>query len=260
MRAALNNGSTMPLDEQLAAAITSAPSFDVLDNLARLTWRGLAEGHIAEADAAALGIAVEARRTAFRDRGPRLPPPASRRPGGPSTPPRRTPRSPDRQRSLERRRRQATSGILPAQLACRFTLGQVAVLAVVGRQTKATGSCALPIDAIAAMAGVSRTLVKGALREAVRLGLVRVDERPRPGRRHDTNVVTITSAEWRTWLKLGSPGDRGQKSDRHVVRSKNLVGESRGKNWRSGSVLGYAGQNKQRREEHNVNRNRQQHD
>lgn len=251
----------MPLAEQLAAAITSAPSFDALDNLARLTWRGLAEGYIAEAEADALGIAVEARRTAFRDRGPRrLPPPASRRPGGPSTPARRTPRSPDRERSIARRRRQANSGKLPAQLACRFTLGQVAVLAVIGRQTKATGSCALPIDAIAAIAGVSRTLVKGALKEAVRLGLVRVDERPRPGRRHDTNVVTITSAEWRTWLKLGSPGDRGQKSDYHGVRRKNPLLNGSTKPWRSGSVPCYVGQGKQRREEHIVTGTGEHHD
>jgi hypothetical protein len=249
----------MPLAEQLADAITSATNFATLDNLARLTWRGLAEGHLTDTEADTLGTAVEARRAVFRGDGTHLGPRTPKRTSGRPRPAQPAPRSPDRQRSLERRRRQAASGILPAQLACRFTLGQAAVLAVIGRQTKATGTCTLPIDAIAAMAGVSRTLVKGALREAVHLGLVRVDERPRPGRRHDTNVVTITSAEWRTWLKLGL-GDRGQKSDRHVVRSKNLVGESRGKNWRSGSVLVYAGQNKQRREEHNVNRNRQQHD
>ena len=158
------------------------------------------------------------------------------------------------------RRRQATSGILPAQLACRFTLGQVAVLAVIGRQTRATGSCALPIDAIAAMAGVSRTLVKGALREAVRLGLVRVDERPRPGRRHDTNVVTVTSAEWRTWLERGGTGDRGQKSDHHGIRRNNSLLKGSGKNWRSGSVPAYTGQGKQRREEHIANRTGEQHD
>src|SRR5690606_29941129 len=105
----------------------------------------------------------------------------------------------------------------------------------VGRQTKATGTCTLPIDAIAAMAGVCRTLVKSTLREAVHLGLIRVDERPRPGRRHDTNIVTITSAEWRTWLKLGGPGDRGQKSDCHDIRSKNLNREGPEKNWRSAS-------------------------
>lgn len=237
----------MPLAEQLADAITSATNFAALDNLARLTWRGLAEGHLTDTEADALGTAVEARRAVFRGNGPRLGHRAARPASGR---PRPAPKSPDRQRSLERRRRQAASGILPAQLACRFTLGQAAVLAVIGRQTKATGSCALPIDAIAAMAGVSRTLVKGALREAVHLGLVRVDERPRPGRRHDTNVVTITSTEWRTWLRLGSAGDRGQKSDHHGYHSKKGPVNNSGKNWRSGSVLGYARQNKQRREGH----------
>jgi len=216
----------MPLAEQLAHAITSAPNFAALDNLARLTWRGLAEGHIDDAAADALGTAVEARRDVFRGGGGqprhRASTPASARP----RPAQRTPRSPDKQRSIERRRRQATSGILPAQLACRFTLGQVAVLAVVGRQTRSTGSCALPIDAIAAMAGVSRTLVKDALREAGRLGLVRVDERPRPGRRNDTNVVTITSAEWRTWLKLGSTGIAVRKATTtgYAIKKQDLSG------------------------------------
>lgn len=216
----------MPLAEQLAAAITSAPNFAALDDIARLTWRSLGEGYIDDAAADALGTRLEARRAVFRgDSGQprrRAPAPASAR----STPAQRPPRSPDRKRSIERRRRQATSGILPAPLACRFTLGQVAVLAVVGRQTKATGSCALPIDAIAAMAGVSRTLVKDALREAVRLGLVRVDERPRPGRRNDTNVVTITSAEWRAWLKIGSTGIGVRKATTtgYAIKKQDLSG------------------------------------
>jgi len=68
------------------------------------------------------------------------------------------PRSPDRQASLERRRRQAASGALPPALAARFTTGELAALTVIARQCQKGGVCALPIDAIAALAGVSRKL------------------------------------------------------------------------------------------------------
>jgi Bacterial regulatory proteins, gntR family len=50
----------------------------------------------------------------------------------------------------------------------------LAVLRIVGDEAKAHGVCALHIDAIAARAGVGRTTVRNALREARELGLVRV--------------------------------------------------------------------------------------
>ena len=37
---------------------------------------------------------------------------------------RRPPRSPDRKRSLERRRRLSAAGLMPPGLACKFTLGE----------------------------------------------------------------------------------------------------------------------------------------
>jgi hypothetical protein len=45
------------------------------------------------------------------------------------------------------------------------------------------------------------------------LGLILVKERRRPGLPSLANVVTIISAEWTGWLKLGGGG--GQKSTRH---------------------------------------------
>jgi hypothetical protein len=61
----------------------------------------------------------------------------------------------------------------------------------------------LPIDAIAARAGVSRTLAKNALRQAARLGLLSIDERRRPGRPNLTNVVRIIARDWLAWIKRG---------------------------------------------------------
>lgn len=202
------------LANNLAAAIEAAPTFKAIDNLARLTWRGLAEGHIEEPVAERLGAAVEARRAAIRSR---IAVSASNGVSESRRASRSHPRSPDRQRSIERRRRQAASGILPPRLACHFTLGEAAALAIIGREVRNRGRCELPIDAIAAMSGGSRTTVKNALRTARSLGLVSVKERRRPGRKSDTNVVTVVSPEWCAWLKLAGRGDRRQNADLHGI-------------------------------------------
>jgi len=123
------------------------------------------------------------------------------------------PRSPDRQVSLERRRRCATSGVVPNKIAASFTTGETAVLSVIARAVQKTGQCMLHVDAIAGLAGVCRTTVQNTLRLAERLGLIQRRERRRPGWRSDTNILTIVSPEWRTWLRLGAgSAPRGLKS------------------------------------------------
>ena len=94
-----------------------------------------------------------------------------------------------RQTGLDRRRRrQAMSGVVPAKIAATFTMAELAVLTVIARQCQRAGACILPIDAIAALAGV-RTSVKNAMRQARLLGLILVKERRIPGRKSLTNVV-----------------------------------------------------------------------
>ncbi len=111
---------------------------------------------------------------------------------------------------MERRRSWAASGRLPPNLAMRFTTAEIAVLAVVALEVVKRGSCRLAIDHIAALAGVGRSSVKNALREAHGLGLVRIEERRLTGFRNDTNVVTILSPEWTSWLRLRcAGGERG---------------------------------------------------
>ena len=68
--------------------------------------------------------------------------------------------------SMDRRRRWAASGRLPPQIAARFTLAEQAVLAVVAAEAAKRGACTLTLDHIAAWAGVCRSTVKNALREA----------------------------------------------------------------------------------------------
>jgi len=71
--------------------------------------------------------------------------------------PRQRPTSPNRRASLERRRKLGGSGVLPECLRHHYTLGQMAVLAIIAGEVKHHGICDLPIDKIAALAGVCRT-------------------------------------------------------------------------------------------------------
>jgi hypothetical protein len=95
------------------------------------------------------------------------------------------------------------SGVVPAKIAASFTTAELAVLTVIARQCQRGGACTLPVDARAALAGVCRRTVQGALRQARLIGLVLVKERRVPGRRSGTNIVTVISKDWLAWLKLG---------------------------------------------------------
>src|SRR3954463_13443821 len=108
--------------------------------------------------------------------------------------------------SMERRRRWAASGALPPALASRFTTAENAVLAVIAAEHMKHGRCTLTIDHIAALAGIGRTTVKNALREAQRQSLARIEERRVSAWRNAPNIVTITSREWTSWLRMRRRG------------------------------------------------------
>lgn len=85
--------------------------------------------------------------------------------------------------------------------------GELAVLRIVADEIKRHGCCATYVDAIAARAGVSRSTVQRALRQARALGLVTVQERRRAGEPSLTNIVRAIHNGWLTWLRLGGRGD-----------------------------------------------------
>jgi predicted transcriptional regulator len=91
---------------------------------------------------------------------------------------------------------------LPPSLAARFTLAETAVLAVVSAEVRRHGACTLTVGHIAALAGVSETTVRNAVREARALSLVQVEERRVSAWRNKPNRITITSREWLSWLRL----------------------------------------------------------
>ena len=192
------------LANQFHEAVAAARTTAVLDATARLLWRAHAEGQIADADAEAIAGALQARRAAF-----------SRSPAGvavaqaaPVSAPRRParPRSPDKQASLERRRRCAASGALPPQLAAHFTTAEIAALSIIAFEVRKAGACTLCVDAIAARAGISRSSVGNAMRLAESLGMLQRIERRQAGQRSETNILKIASREWLAWLRLGKQG------------------------------------------------------
>src|SRR5213076_2677849 len=147
--------------EQLRRAVETSPRVE-LAKVSALLWKAYAAGQVSEAEASALSEAIELKRAL-----PAIPKPVQRRLGSrPKTP-----------ASLERRQRWAASGALPPALAARFTTAETAVLAVIAAEHQKHGRCTLVIDHIAALAGVGRTTVKNALREAQRQSLLRSEER-----------------------------------------------------------------------------------
>src|SRR3954469_17569539 len=147
--------------DELRRAVEAAPRMKLPD-VATLLWRAFGAGQVTEAEAEALSNLIEARKIA----------PVA--PGAPRKPVGSRPRT---DASMERRRRWAASGRLPPVIASRFTLAEAAVLAVVAAETVRRGDHRLCHEHVAAVAGVSKTTVKAALRRARDLGLITIEER-----------------------------------------------------------------------------------
>lgn len=203
--------------DQIAQAIDAAHGGRRLDDLSRLVWRGLAEQQITEDAAQGLAEKIHTRRALNSATAPHRPSHAVS--GRPSIfPPRRPQRPPHRPQAIQRRRRVAASGSAPPTVASRFTVAEQAALAIIVDEHRRRGDCRLPIDAIAARAGCSRTSVQNALRAARAAGLIRVTLRPRRGQPHLPSIVEVIDPAWRVWIKKRGnrrTGDRVQEIERH---------------------------------------------
>ncbi|XYD06462.1 transcriptional regulator (plasmid) [Methylorubrum populi] len=172
--------------DELRRAVEAAPRSSVPE-LNTALWRAFGAGQVTEAEAEEISALIEARQAV---------------PATPAKPARRVGSRPRTDASMERRRRWAASGRLPPAIAARFTLAEAAVLAVVTLEVVKRGDCRMHIDHIAAVAGVSRSTVKTALRQARTLGLLTVEERRSSAWRNLSNVVRIISREWLAWMRL----------------------------------------------------------
>lgn len=124
------------------------------------------------------------------------------------------PRTPE---SLERRRMLGGSGALPPALRTPYSEGARAVLCIIAGEHKKHGNCDLPLEKIAALAGVSRTTARKALIKAQELKHIKVTERERRlphGQRlpNLTNLIEIVAPEWVAWLKLGTTRGGGGRT------------------------------------------------
>lgn len=190
----------------LAGAIDAAHPKQ-FDYLSRQLWQAHAAGHIADQDAQTLAEKLHSRRgdsgvaqgALFRIASSVTPAKGQNAPRAFLRAPES--KSPDRRRSIERRRRLAASGPMPPALACQYTVGELAVLRIVGDEFHAKGTCDRSLNEIAARAGVCRKLAQLTLRMAARDGLVTIERRPRPGRKNLSNIVRIVSQAWLTWLR-----------------------------------------------------------
>lgn len=185
--------------QSLMAAIDAA-AVSNLDEVAKIVWRSLALNVISDDEAEQLSAAIDAKRHALASRPGtrRLPPTLGER--------HRTSRARRSEASILRRRRWSSSGAVPSSIAMNFTTGEAAVLAVVARQVQRCGHCVMFMEQMAAIAGVGRTTVRNALRQAQALGLLVVEERRITGNRNQSNLIRIVSKEWLLWLGFSRRG------------------------------------------------------
>src|SRR3954452_6252833 len=164
----------MSFCDQMAAAIDGARTLTRLDHLSRSIWQGVTAGTVADDDAQALAERLHARRSVIRGEIKPVGIPAGR----PSIfPPRRLQRPPQRPVAITRRRHLAASGPMPPALACKCTVGELAVLRIVSDEVRQHGHCDRTLAELAARAGVCRALAKSVLRRASREGLITIEER-----------------------------------------------------------------------------------
>ena len=203
---------------EMVANIAELRSITRLDAIAKIIWMAHGAGALADDQAQALAEAVHARKKAVRDAetvlarapGDVAPGAAQSLPERPRErrssifPAKRRPKSPDRQRSIMRRRRLAASGPLPPPLAANFTTGQLSVLRIIADEIEShKGTCTRSLGELAARAGVCVALVRNTLRLAESLFLITTEFRARLGMRHLPSVIRIISKPWNLWLIIG---------------------------------------------------------
>jgi hypothetical protein len=183
----------MSLAAQFASAIELAQFFE-LPKLADTVWKAHAAAALTDAEAQALAERIH-------ERKPKQPTGdvTSFKPVRPPRPKRQC--SPDKARSIARRRRLAKHSPAPPELVDRFTQCELAVIYIVVTEILLHGRCSLFIALIAARAGTCETKVRDAIRKARDAGLLYRHERRRAGQKSQTNIVSVLNRQWGEWLR-----------------------------------------------------------
>jgi hypothetical protein len=109
-------------------------------------------------------------------------------------------KSQDRAASIARRRRRAAFAPISPSVAAQFTTGELAVLSVIADEVRKKSRMNLPVDMIASIAGVCRSMVQKTCKKAEDLGLINVHRERLAYDRNKLNVVRITCKEWLAWI------------------------------------------------------------
>jgi len=112
-------------------------------------------------------------------------------------------RSPDRQRSIKRRRTLAATWPMPPRMCGELTTSQAAFARIAADEAAQHGDCRLTLDEIAARGGMSRKTAKRAQDRLAELNWITVEVREVSGRKNLSNVLRIMSPEWRNWIAMG---------------------------------------------------------
>lgn len=116
-----------------------------------------------------------------------------------------------RKAKLERKRMIGGHQGLPPNMRKRMTIGEQAVAVVIQEQFRRFGRCELCNAHIAAMAGVSKSLV-GSVKRFMKLrGFMVFRERRVCGNRSLPTIIRIVSDEWLAWIRKGPRGGWSQK-------------------------------------------------
>ncbi len=199
---ALVNLQTLGLaGAELYGVINNCASKEQLQAVGALIWEYYGNKRVSDDEATYLQSCIDRRRGVSRCAAPETPGPLNGRVSGFFR--RKPQRSPNREASRGRRRMLGGSSVLPPHLRHLFSEGERAVLCVIASEVKRHGCCDWPIDKIAALAGVCRTMVQNTLRKAKARGSLTVLERKRQGLKNLPNVVRVSCREWLAWLKRG---------------------------------------------------------
>jgi hypothetical protein len=184
----------MSFTAELAAAVENTP-FTKLASLSQTVWQAWGAGHIDDTQAQAFADRIAERRKAFQPESVT----AFRKPTTAAAKP--SQRSPDKQRSIERRRRLARCSPVPSDLVHLFTQGELAVVTTIAGEIARKGACDWCLARIAAITGVCKGVVRSAVKKARAYGLWFSVERRRAGQVSLTNVVRALSKPWGAFLR-----------------------------------------------------------
>jgi hypothetical protein len=175
---------------QLKRAISKATKLQVCTNLSRILWDQHHKGELSDRRAHQLDAALKLRQTLIHQRIITVFTEIERK----------KPQPRKREASIARRRGLVAAGFLPPEIATQFTMSEQAVLTTLA---KLAGECSVircAVDAIAARAAVSRSMVQKTIRKAHDMRLIERKIQKRKGEKNDFNLIRLLCPKWLGWL------------------------------------------------------------